>query len=327
MAQLFDIQKVTVGPRNLEAVVALAPSAPVMTSDDIEATAHVFDLLPGLMDHICLGDSSERFTEVAGNTELAHLLEHVTVELLAQTDVAGDISSGRTTQLGDRLYQITLACSDDVLVAGALSSAVWILQWAFSGAGDPKPDVAATVEGLVALVKSLDEKDEGPSEPDLPAEKDVEPESEPEPEPAIEEVPAPAPVEPAQEPEPAWSVEAPAEPAPEPEPESEEPGETCVMHPVPEPAPVDAVPVPESEPQLVIEEEPAPVEDEEPLPDAAEPEEEPVPSPEPEETAEEPEAEPEPEAAPEPEPEPEPEPVKPADPWDLIDAPRPHLVR
>ena len=321
MAQLFDIQKVTVGPRNLEAVVALAPSAPVMTSDDIEATAHVFDLLPGLMDHICLGDSSERFTEVAGNTELAHLLEHVTVELLAQTDVAGDISSGRTTQLGDRRYQITLACSDDVLVAGALSSAVWILQWAFSGAGDPKPDVAATVEGLVALVKSLDEKDEGSSEPDLPAENDVESEPEPEAEPAVEEAPAPAPVEPAQEPEPAWSVEAPAEPAPEPEHESEEPSETCVMHPVPEPAPVDDAPEPEPEPQLVIEEEPEPVEDEEPLPDAAEPEEEPVPSPEPEESVEEPEAEPEPE------PEAEPEPAKPADPWDLIDAPRPHLVR
>lgn len=317
MAQLFDIQKVTVGPRNLEAVVALAPSAPVMTSDDIEATAHVFDLLPGLMDHICLGDSSERFTEVAGNTELAHLLEHVTVELLAQTDVAGDISSGRTTQLGDRLYQITLACSDDVLVAGALSSAVWILQWAFSGAGDPKPDVAATVEGLVALVKSLDEKDEGSSELDLPAEKDVEPEPEPEAETAVEEVPAPAPVEPAQEPEPAWSEEGLV--APEPEPESEEPGETCVMHPVPEPDPVDDTPVPEPEPQLVIEEEPEPVEDEEPLPDAAEPEEEPVPAPEPEEPAEEPE--------PDPDPDPEPEPAKPADPWDLIDAPRPHLVR
>lgn len=325
MAQLFDIQKVTVGPRNLEAVVALAPSAPVMTSDDIEATAHVFDLLPSLMDHICLGDSSERFTEVAGNTELAHLLEHVTVELLAQTDVAGDISSGRTTQLGDRLYQITLACSDDVLVAGALSSAVWILQWAFSGAGDPKPDVAATVEGLVALVKSLDEKDEGSSEPDLPAGNDVE--SEPEPEPAVEEAPAPVPVEPAREPEPAWSEEEQEPVAPEPEPESEEPGETCVMHPVSEPAPVDDTPEPEPEPQPVIEEEPEPVEDEEPLPDAAEPEEKPVPSPEPEEPSEEPEAEPEPEAAPEPEPEPEPAPAKPADPWDLIDAPRPHLVR
>lgn len=334
MAQLFDIQKVTVGPRNLEAVVALAPSAPVMTSDDIEATAHVFDLLPGLMDHICLGDSSERFTEVAGNTELAHLLEHVTVELLAQTDVAGDISSGRTTQLDDRLYQITLACSDDVLVAGALSSAVWILQWAFSGAGDPKPDVAATVEGLVALVKSLDEKDEGSAESDLLGEKDVEPEPEPEPEPAVEEVPvpAPAPIEAAQdsEDEPVELAPEPEEvpePAPESEPaseselESDEPGETCVMHPVPEPAPADDAP----EPQLVIEEEPAPVEDEEPLPDAAEPEEEPVPVPEPEEPVEEPEAEPEPE--PEPETEPEPEPAKPADPWDLIDAPRPHLVR
>ena len=338
MAQLFDIQKVTVGPRNLEAVVALAPSAPVMTSDDIEATAHVFDLLPGLMDHICLGDSSERFTEVAGNTELAHLLEHVTVELLAQTDVAGDISSGRTTQLEDRLYQITLACSDDVLVAGALSSAVWILQWAFSGAGDPKPDVAATVEGLVALVRSLDEKDEGASESDLRAEKDVEPEPKPEPEPAVEEVPAPAPIEAAQD-----SEDKPVELAPEPEEvpepasesepasgselESDEPGETCVMHPVPEPAPADDAPEPEPEPQLVIEEEPAPVEDEEPLPDAAEPEEEPVPVPEPEEPAEEPEPDPDPDPEPEPESEPEPEPAKPADPWDLIDAPRPHLVR
>ena len=161
MAQMIDIKKVTIGPRNLEAVVEVAPSAPLMTSDDAEGTKLVLDLMPELAEHVCLGDAAPRFGEVAENTELAHLLEHVTVELLARTDAAGDIASGQTTELGERTYQITLACPDDVLVAGALSSAAWILQWAYSGGGDPRPDIDAIVGGLVDLVASLgDEKDE-----------------------------------------------------------------------------------------------------------------------------------------------------------------------
>lgn len=156
MAQLFDIKKVVVGPRNLEAVVEVAPSAPLMTSDDTEGTELALDLMPALADHLCLGDSSPRFGDVVADTELAHLLEHVSVELLARTDAAGDTPSGQTTQVGERTYQITLACPDDVLVAGALSSAVWILQWAYSGGGEPQPDVDAIADGLVGLVESLD---------------------------------------------------------------------------------------------------------------------------------------------------------------------------
>ncbi len=167
MAQLFEIKKVIVGPRNLEAIVELAPSAPLMTSEDPKGTELVLDLMPGLADHLCLGDSSSSFGEVVEDTELAHLLEHVTVELLARTDVAGDVSSGLTTGLGDGLYQITLACPDDVLVAGALSSAVWVLQWAYSGGSDPRPDVDAIVDGLVSLVESLGaEESELASEPE-----------------------------------------------------------------------------------------------------------------------------------------------------------------
>ena len=127
MAQLFDISKVTVGPRNLEAVVSVSPSAPLMTSEDPEGTELVFGIMPGLADHMCLGDASSNFGEVVADTELAHLLEHVTVELLAQTDAAGDVTSGQTVEIGERTYKITLACPDDVLVAGALSSAAWIL--------------------------------------------------------------------------------------------------------------------------------------------------------------------------------------------------------
>lgn len=179
MAQLFDIRKVTVGPRNLEAVVELAPTAPLMTSEDLAGTELVYNLMPELADHVCLGDSALRFGDVIGDTELAHLLEHVTVELLARTDVAGDVSSGQTVELAERTYQITLACPDDVLVAGALSSAVWVLQWAYSGGGEPEPDVEAIASGLVGLVQSLDASSDGEKDQE-PAQQDVDPQPEPE---------------------------------------------------------------------------------------------------------------------------------------------------
>lgn len=155
MAQLFDIKKVVVGPKNLEATVELAANAPLMTSEDLEGTTRVWQVMPELRDHVCLGDESGVFGDVMGNTELAHLLEHVTVELLARTDIAGDIACGQTTEVGERTYKITLKCVDDVLVVGALSSAAWLMQWAFSGGGDPSPDADAIAKGLVALVGSL----------------------------------------------------------------------------------------------------------------------------------------------------------------------------
>lgn len=174
MAQLFDIKKATIGPRNFEALVEVAPSAPAMTSDDPEGTDRVLDLLPGLVDHVCLGDSAPSFGEVVEDTELAHLLEHVTVELLARTDVAGDVTSGQTVGAGERTYKITFLCPDDVLVAGALSSAVWILQWAYSGGGEPEPDIDAIVAGLVNLVESLSGEPEGGEEPEAEVEAEVE---------------------------------------------------------------------------------------------------------------------------------------------------------
>ncbi len=155
MAQLFDIKKVVIGPKNLEATVELAANAPLMTSEDLEGTTRVWQVMPELRDHVCLGDESGVFGDVMGNTELAHLLEHATVELLARTDIAGDIACGQTTEVGERTYKITLKCVDDVLVIGALSSAAWLMQWAFSGGGDPRPDADAIAKGLVALVGSL----------------------------------------------------------------------------------------------------------------------------------------------------------------------------
>ena len=289
MAQLFDIKKVTVGPKNLEAIVELAANAPLMTSEDLEGTTRVWQVMPELRDHVCLGDESGTFGDVMGDTELAHLLEHVTVELLARTDVAGDIACGQTSEVGERTYKIVLKCIDDVLVVGALSSAAWIMQWAFSGGGEPVPDVDAIAKGLVELVGSL---------------------------PAVEEKNEPQ--EPATEPEPAEEQEAPSEVAaedeiPEPEPAApviDEAEVDAIMAAEPpavpevEPEPVEAVePEPEPEPEVAEEAEPV-AEDPEPAEDVAE-----EPAPEPEEVAV---------AAEEP---------APADDWGLGDVPRPRLVR
>ena len=325
MAQLFDIKKVTVGPKNLEAIVGLAANAPVMTSEDLEGTTRVWQVMPELRDHVCLGEESGVFGDVMGDTELAHLLEHVTVELLARTDVAGDIACGQTSEVGERTYKIVLKCVDDVLVVGALSSAAWIMQWAFSGGGEPVPDVDAIAKGLVELVGSLPAVEEkGAQEPAEDQEASSEPAaedaaSEPEPAaPVIDEAEVDAimaaepPAVPEPEPEPAAPVIDEAEPMPaetvEPEPEAVEEAQPAEEPAVEEPEPVHE-PEPEPEPESAVEDlvaEPVAAQTEEPAPA--------------EETVEEPAPEPEEAAAPTDEP-------APVDDWGMGDVPRPRLVR
>lgn len=180
MAQLISIKKVVVGPKNLTATVELSAKAPRLTSENPEATERVLELLPGLSEHLCLGDADARFGLVAEDTEVAHLLEHVTVELLALTNLAGDVASGKTSLVDSRrgLYEIILACPDDVLVAASLSSAVWLLNWAYGNQEDADPDINAIVSGLVALIQSLDgEKTDEPADSAEP-EADVAPQAE-----------------------------------------------------------------------------------------------------------------------------------------------------
>lgn len=159
MAQLIDIRRVAVAPRHFTARITIAPGGPITTDQDLVGTTHVYNLLPEIVDHACLGDEGETFKDAMGATELAHLLEHVTIELIARTGLAGDISCGRTWEVAGEpnTYDVQLSCPDDVLVASALSSAAWILQWAYSGGEDPKPDVKAIVAGICDLVANADQ--------------------------------------------------------------------------------------------------------------------------------------------------------------------------
>lgn len=222
MAQLVEIKKVTVGPRDLDALVEMAPDAPLMTSEDIEATARVFHLMPEIADHVCMGDAGRRFRDSMGHTELAHLLEHMTVELLARTNIAGDITCGRTYPVAgnERAFDVVFPCPDDVLVTSALSSAAWIMEWAFSGGDEPQPDVDAIVDGIVNLVRSVSGPADGGDEA---AEQDAA-EDNVQDQPSASDEAQPL-EEPATDEEPAASV-APASP------------ESTLVSPTPVPAPV-----------------------------------------------------------------------------------------
>lgn len=213
MAGLFNILKVTVSEDKICAHVLVNPGMPLMTSEDIEATARVYYLVPAIAKHLCLGDSGREFQDCMGQTELCHLLEHVTVELMNETGLAGSISCGRTrvSEHDERVFEVELSCPDDALAIGALSSATFMMDWAYLHADQPAPDVDGTVAGLRNLVLGMRAEAEGkdPHEAVAAANAEGEPGN------ASEgEAPAEAAVEPADE----ASAEAASEPEPEPEP-------------------------------------------------------------------------------------------------------------
>lgn len=213
MAGLFNILKVTVSEDKICAHVLVNPGMPLMTSEDIEATARVYYLVPAIAKHLCLGDSGREFQDCMGQTELCHLLEHVTVELMNETGLAGSISCGRTrvSEHDERVFEVELSCPDDALAIGALSSATFMMDWAYLHADQPAPDVDGTVAGLRNLVLGMRAEAEGKDPHEAVAAANAEGEAGD----ATEgEAPAEAAVEPVDE----ASAEAASEPEPEPEP-------------------------------------------------------------------------------------------------------------
>ena len=74
MAGLFNILKVTVSEDKICAHVLVNPGMPLMTSEDIEATARVYYLVPAIAKHLCLGDSGREFQDCMGQTlSLIHI--------------------------------------------------------------------------------------------------------------------------------------------------------------------------------------------------------------------------------------------------------------
>lgn len=158
MPELINIQKVVIGPKHLLATLNFAPGGPVMTNANPQATERVKWLVPEIMRHACTGDSGEKFGISISRTEIAHLVEHVTLELMARSGSSEPIMSGRTRRVADHLYEVELVAPNDVLTTAALASAVFIVNWAFQAKDNKSaPNVEAIVEGIRHLLAHAQE--------------------------------------------------------------------------------------------------------------------------------------------------------------------------
>lgn len=139
---VLAIERLTVGPGELEAVVRVDPGL-LRTSCAPRAATRVRELMPGLARHTCDNDRGTSFMVEIEDTETAHLLEHVACEFMA---LAGSPRSlrGSTawdfTRDGAGTFRIALQFDNDLVAIGALKHAADVVRWAMSDVGE-RPDV------------------------------------------------------------------------------------------------------------------------------------------------------------------------------------------
>jgi len=148
------VEAVEVVDRQIHARVRVTDAARMRTSARADLADRALALLPGLARHTCDNDASAPFTRELRDTETAHLLEHVTVELAAlagsprslRADTSWDFSAD-----GRGVFRLRLEYDDDLVVLGALRAAVEVVEWLLGDGGGAAPDVEVTVAGLREL--------------------------------------------------------------------------------------------------------------------------------------------------------------------------------
>jgi hypothetical protein len=147
------IEAITVYRDRLEAVVRVYP--PMTTRGYPHIAERALRILPGLEKHACVNDGQNSAVEELADTEVAHLLEHVTLEI-ATAALPGLRLKGDTSwdfkRDGYGVFRVTVDCPDDAVLLGSLKAAVQIMFWLTdTRPGGPAPDVAGTIERLRTL--------------------------------------------------------------------------------------------------------------------------------------------------------------------------------
>lgn len=142
------IASVDVSPGSVEARVVFAPGESLRTCARVRDRA--LALLPGLKGHRCDNGAGLSFADEAADTEIAHLVEHAALEVMALAGSPATLA-GRTTwdfaADGPGVFRVRLACDDDLVALGALKAAASAVAWCESGEGDA-PDIVAEARRL-----------------------------------------------------------------------------------------------------------------------------------------------------------------------------------
>jgi hypothetical protein len=150
---VLRIERVDVGPEQVEALVRVTDREFATTSAAPGLPGRALELLPGLAKHSCINSSSHGHIAELADTETPHLLEHVACELMAlsgsprtlRAETAWDFAAD-----GPGVFRVRLAYDHDLAALGALRNGVEVVEWLLGASAD-QPDVERIVTELVAV--------------------------------------------------------------------------------------------------------------------------------------------------------------------------------
>lgn len=147
------VGRIDVDDERLEALVTVTDLTLMRTSSAPDVAARALTLLPGLARHSCENDRDLSFSREFRDTETPHLLEHITIELMALSGSPRSLR-GRTSWDfaldGQGVFRVSIEYDDDIVALGALKESIGIVDWLMVGS-DVLPDVASSVERLRRL--------------------------------------------------------------------------------------------------------------------------------------------------------------------------------
>lgn len=144
------IERVAVSLEAVEAVVRFEPDEPLRTSAIPGMSERALALLPGLRGHRCENTEGRPLRDEIADTEIAHLLEHATLEVMAMAGspvtLRGETSWDFAAD-GRGVFRVRLEYDDDLVALGALKAAATAVEWCAHDEA-PAPDLGAEARRL-----------------------------------------------------------------------------------------------------------------------------------------------------------------------------------
>jgi hypothetical protein len=144
-----ELQDVCASAGAVSARVVFAPGEPLRTSEVPGLAAAALAALPGLRGHRCDNGAGLTFADELVDTELAHLIEHAALELMAMAG-SSPLLRGETTwdfaADGRGVFRVRIECEDEALARDALDSACALVR--SLARGEAAPDMEAEARRL-----------------------------------------------------------------------------------------------------------------------------------------------------------------------------------
>lgn len=122
----------------IDVEVRLRPDEPLRTTPEVAARA--VGLLPGLAHHSCENDAGRSFAEELADTEVAHLFEHVALELMAEGGSPRTLRGETTWDFerdGRGVFHVSLEYDDPRVCRRAIRAAAKVVRHALGSLRNP----------------------------------------------------------------------------------------------------------------------------------------------------------------------------------------------